>query len=149
MLVELAGHDGSHGYAAPALPARGGGDKFARGQFRKENFSPPPGTLKLAVISWCALDGSSYFLVGTFKILGNTAFQCIPVTQPLHVANQHIFVTSLCLVHCCTFLNSQCSPASESAVKLLVTRCENFAVGGGFSPFFFTVKFPREILHSP
>ena len=48
--------------------------------------------LKLAVISWWALDGSSYFLVGTVKILGNTAFQCIPVTQPPHVANKHIFV---------------------------------------------------------
>ena len=42
-----------------------------------------------------------YFLVGTFKILGNTAFRCIPVTQPLHVANKRIFAPSLRLVHCC------------------------------------------------
>ena len=58
--------------------------------------------------------------MGTFKILGNTTFQCIPVTQPLHVANKHIFVPALRLLHCCTFLNSHFSPASEFAVKLLV-----------------------------
>ena len=62
-----------------------------------------PGRLRMVpLMSWWALDGSSYFLVGTFKILGNTASQCIPVTQPPHAANKHILVPSLRPVHCCT-----------------------------------------------
>ena len=76
--------------------------------------SPPPRILKLAVISWWALDGSFHF-------------QCIPVTQPLHVANKHIFVPSPPSVRRCTRLDSQYSRASEFAVKLLVTRRENVA----------------------
>ena len=76
---------------------------------------------------WCLV----YFLVGTFRILGNTAFQCIPVTQPPHVANKRSSAPSLRLVHRCTCLSSQCSPASEFAVKLLVTYGENFARGTG------------------
>ena len=111
------------------------GDNFGRGKFRKGKISPPAGILKLAVIFWWALDGSPNFLQSTFKILGNTAFQCIPVTQPPHVANKHIFLPSLRLVHWCTFLNSQHSPASEFAVKLLVTRRENFAGGRNFATF--------------
>ena len=115
------------------VPMGGGGGvtrgQFRRGEFRKGRISPPPGILKLAHgglwmvpdISWWALDGSSYF-------------QCIPVTQPLHFANKHIFVPSLHLVHRCTCLNSQYSPASEFTVKLLVTRCE-ISLGGKFRHF--------------
>ena len=111
------------------------GDNFGSGKFRKGKISPAPGILKLAVIFWWALDGSPNFLQSTFKILGNTAFQCIPVTQPPHVAKKHIFLPSLRLVHWCTLLNSQHSPASEFAVKLLVTHCENFAGGEKFRHF--------------
>ena len=92
---------------------------------------PPPGLMRLAVISWWALDGASYFLAGTFRMLDNAAFQCIPVIRPPQVANKHILGPSLRPAHRCTFLNSQCSPASELTVKLLATRRENLARGGG------------------
>ena len=43
------------------------GDNLDGGEFRKGDNSPPPGVLKLAVVSWWALEGSSYFLLGLSK----------------------------------------------------------------------------------
>ena len=71
----------------------------------RENFA----TSRNPEASCYFLVGSGWFLLfpaGHFQTLDNTAFHCIPVTQPPHVANKHIFEPSLRLVHCCTFLNS-------------------------------------------
>ena len=90
-------------FASPPTPP----GMMASNHFRGDSTSRNP-----ADISWWALHGSFYF-------------QCILVTQPLHVANKHTFDPSLRMVHRCTCLNSQYSPASEFAVQLLVTPREN------------------------
>ena len=62
--------------------------------------------------------------------------------------NKHILEPSLRPVHRGTRLDSQCSSASEFAVKLLGARRENFA-GGNFGYFSERRSFRREILPPP
>ena len=97
--------------------------------------SPPPGV------------GSGWFLLFPARHFQNLGQHGYPVhsSHTTTACCTHIFPPSLCLAHCCTFLNSQYSPASEFTVKLVTCR-ENFA-GGKISPLFLTAKSSPQ--HSP
>jgi len=74
--------------------------------------------------------------------IGNTAFQCIPVTTTAMLQQTHLcpFPLPGTLLH---MSNSQYLPAAESTVKQLVTCRKNF-VWGKILPLFLTAKFPPQ-----
>ena len=59
----------------------------------------------------------------------------------LHVSTLCGSIPSLCLVYCCTCLNSQYLPTSEFTVKLLVTHRDNF---GDFAQLLNGENFPAK-----
>ena len=108
----------------PTVPYRAGG-RFARGQFRREF---PKGD---NVATSRNPEARCYFMVGSGWFL------LFPGGLD---GNNHIVGASLRLVHHCTCLNLQYSPASEFAMKLVTCR-EKFARGAILPPFS-TAKHP-------